>query len=134
MSLWHLLNADNVYSLNGEFTLCSLAAFLLLEIVMYIYRMLLAKTMDFLPSIKQHLRIKRSYGATESAVKCEIRMDYFRVAIIMKRLHLVTTVCNFYRFCRSPSSRKLPSSKPMQVIGYDTENIEKNMQLNLFDS
>ena len=80
----------------------------------------------FFKWIKQHLRIKKFYGASENAVKTQIWIAvsvYVLVAIVRKGLGLEASLKS-YRFSALPFSRKRPfyrpSSRPTPTKTYST--------------
>ena len=91
----------------------------------------------FFKWIKQHLRIKRFYGATENAVKSQIWIAvsvYVLVAIIKKRLNLDASLYTLLQILSVTLFEKMPIQQALQGIGYSPNSTEQRNQLNLFDS
>jgi transposase len=89
----------------------------------------------FFKWIKQHLRIKSFYGTSENAVKAQIWIAisvYVLIAIIKKRLNLVSSLYTFLQILSVNPFEKVPI---LQLVTdtLDNENsCDSSNQLNLF--
>jgi IS4 transposase len=90
----------------------------------------------FFKWIKQHLRIKKFYGATENAVKTQIWIAitvYVLVAIVKKRLKTEATLYTLLQilsltlFEKTPLDQLLKNTEPQMDIQ------PNNNQMNLFN-
>jgi len=91
----------------------------------------------FFKWIKQHLRIKTFYGASENAVKTQIWIAvsvYVLVAIIKKRLKIETSLYNILQVLSLTLFEKLPLIQLLDKSNNNAMFIEDSIQLNLFDN
>ena len=91
----------------------------------------------FFKWVKQHLRIQRFYGTSENAVKSQIWIAvsvYVLVAIIKKRLNLDASLYTLLQILSVTLFEKMPIQQALQGINGQSENVDLNNQLNLFDS
>jgi len=91
----------------------------------------------FFKWIKQHLRIKTFYGASENAVKTQIWIAvsvYVLVAIIKKRLKKETSLYNILQVLSLTLFEKLPLIQLLDKSNNNPMSIEDSIQLNLFDN
>ena len=91
----------------------------------------------FFKWIKQHLRIKTFYGASENAVKTQIWIAvsvYVLVAIIKKRLKIETSLYNILQVLSLTLFEKLPLIQLLDKSNNNPMSIEDSIQLNLFDN
>lgn len=90
----------------------------------------------FFKWIKQHLRIKKFYGLSENAVKCQIWIAvsvYLLVAIVRKRLKLDASLHSILQICSVMPFEKTPIQQAFQkTVGEETDPSPLN-QLILFD-
>lgn len=90
----------------------------------------------FFKWIKQHLRIKRFYGTSENAVKCQIWIAvsvYLLVAIIRKKLGLEVSLHSMLQICSVMPFEKMPIQQAFQTDAPASANPDPLNQLNLFD-
>jgi hypothetical protein len=90
----------------------------------------------FFKWIKQHLRIKAFYGTSENAVKTQIWIAvsiYVLVAIVRKRLGLVTSLYQTLQILSVTLFEKTPILCALQVPNADAEFTDNVNQLILFD-
>ena len=90
----------------------------------------------FFKWIKQHLRIKRFYGTSENAVKCQIWIAvsvYLLVAIIRKRLRLEVSLHSMLQICSVMPFEKMPVRQAFRADALASANPDPLKQLNLFD-
>ena len=90
----------------------------------------------FFKWIKQHLRIKAFYGASENAVKTQIWIAvsvYVLVAIIRKRLGLEASLYQMLQILSVTLFEKTPISCALQAIDVEANFAENVNQLILFD-
>jgi len=91
----------------------------------------------FFKWIKQHLRIKRFYGASENAVKTQIWIAvsvYLLIAIIKKRLNLEASLYTLLQIISVTLFEKMPLQQAFQGNSYITHMHENKNQLNLYGS
>jgi len=91
----------------------------------------------FFKWIKQHLRIKKFYGASENAVKTQIWVAvsvYVLMAIVKKRLHLDASLYTLLQIFSVTLFEKIPLNKDFFDMQYSFEDDMFFNQLNLFDS
>lgn len=91
----------------------------------------------FFKWIKQHLRIKKFYGLSENAVKCQIWIAvsvYLLVAIVRKRLKLDASLHSILQICSVMPFEKMPIQQAFQKIAEDESRPNPLNQLILFDS
>ena len=89
----------------------------------------------FFKWIKQHLRIKRFYGASENAVKTQIWIAvsvYVLVAIVKKRLHLDASLYTLLQVFSVTLFEKMPVQQAFHGHPYNCEPDHPDNQLNLF--
>jgi len=90
----------------------------------------------FFKWIKQHLRIKVFYGASENAVKTQLWIAvsvYVLVAIVKKRLRLDQSLYTILQILSVTLFEKTPISQAFSREYYKTETETSHIQLNLFD-
>jgi IS4 transposase len=90
----------------------------------------------FFKWIKQHLRIKASYGTSENAVKTQIWIAvsmYVLVAIVRKRLGLEASLYQILQILSLTLFEKTPILCALQAIDQDANFAENANQLILFD-
>src|SRR5215472_8360804 len=90
----------------------------------------------FFKWIKQHLRIKASYGTSENAVKTQIWIAvsvYVLVAIVRKRLGLEASLYQILQILSLTLFEKTPISCDLQSIDTDANFVENVNQLILFE-
>jgi len=91
----------------------------------------------FFKWIKQHLRIKRFYGTSENAVKTQIWIAvsiYVLVAIVKKRLNLDASLYTLLQILSLTLFEKMPILQALTQEQPNSEPLDQNNQLNLFDS
>jgi hypothetical protein len=89
----------------------------------------------FFKWIKQHLRIKQSYGTSENAVKTQIWIAvsvYVLVAIVRKRLKLEASLYTFLQVISVTSFEKVQIQSALSGTLYRSEEATECNQLNLF--
>ena len=90
----------------------------------------------FFKWIKQHLRIKSFFGTTENAVKTQIWIAisvYVLVAIMKKRLNLVSSLYTILQILSVTLFEKLPLPQLLTETARDAETCETLNQLSLFE-
>ena len=90
----------------------------------------------FFKWIKQHLRIKSFYGASENAVKSQLWIAisvYVLCAIIKKRLNLAQTLYTKLQTLNLTLFEKTPLFQLLGQTHYTTEPTESSNQLILFN-
>jgi len=90
----------------------------------------------FFKWIKQHLRIKKFYGLSENAVKCQIWIAvsvYLLVAIVRKRLALDASMHSILQICSVMPFEKMPIQQAFQKEQPSTQEPSPLNQLILFD-
>ena len=90
----------------------------------------------FFKWIKQHLRIKRFYGNSENAVKSQIWIAisiYVLVAIIRKRLNIEASLYTLLQILSVTVFEKVPIQQAFFLPAVQSDNIQMNNQLTLFD-
>ena len=90
----------------------------------------------FFKWIKQHLRIKKFYGLSENAVKCQIWIAvsvYLLVAIVRKRLALDASMHSILQICSVMPFEKMPFQQAFQKEQPSTQEPSPLNQLILFD-
>lgn len=90
----------------------------------------------FFKWIKQHLRIKRFYGNSENAVKCQIWIavsTYLLIAIVRKRLALDASLHSLLQIFSVMPFEKLPIQQAFQKEPLDSLDHNPLNQLTLFD-
>jgi hypothetical protein len=91
----------------------------------------------FFKWIKQHLRIKKFYGLSENAVKCQIWIAvsvYLLVAIVRKRLNLDASLHSILQICSVMPFEKMPIQQAFQKSREEELAPALLNQLILFDS
>ena len=91
----------------------------------------------FFKWIKQHLRIKKFYGLSENAVKCQIWIAvsvYLLVAIVRKRLKLDASLHSILQICSVMPFEKMPIQQAFQKTQEQESGSNPLNQLILFDS
>lgn len=89
----------------------------------------------FFKWIKQHLRIKKFYGTSENAVKCQIWIAvsvYLLVAIAKKRLNLDASLHTLLQIFSVMSFEKMPIQQAFQKHPHTSSNPNLPKQLILF--
>ena len=90
----------------------------------------------FFKWIKQHLRIKRFYGATENAVKTQIWIAitvYVLVAIVKKRLKIEASLYTILQILSLTLFEKTPFDQLLKNTEMQMTTQQNNNQLNLFN-
>ena len=90
----------------------------------------------FFKWIKQHLRIKAFYGASENAVKTQIWIAvsiYALVAIVRKRLVLETSLYQILQVLSVTLFEKTPILQALQPLDSQDDLLSSANQLILFD-
>lgn len=90
----------------------------------------------FFKWIKQHLRIKQFYGATENAVKAQVWSAvsaYLLVAIVKKELQLDAPLYNLLQILSVTLFEKVPMKQMLTNPEYISSNHSNSNQLNLFN-
>ena len=90
----------------------------------------------FFKWIKQHLRIKRSFGTTENAVKTQVWIAisvYVLVAIIKKRLDIDASLYTILQVLSVTVFEKTPLRQMLSEAERTDQNHPQHNQLNLFD-
>jgi DDE family transposase len=85
--------------------------------------------------IKQHLRIKRFFGTSENAVKCQVWIavaTYVLVAIAKKRLGLELSLHSMLQILSFTPFEKVPLIQIFTDTELDEEIVAAHNQLNLF--
>lgn len=91
----------------------------------------------FFKWIKQHLKIKSCFGASENAVKSQIWIAisvYVLIAIIKKRLNIETELYTILQILSLTLFERIPLDQLLMNKGYNAESLETSNQLNLFDN
>ena len=91
----------------------------------------------FFKWIKQHLRIKRFFGASENAVKTQLWIAvsvYVLVAIVRKRLELDTQLYRMLQVLSVMPFEKIPIKQALGSTALRNPNLQHDNQLNLFDN
>ena len=91
----------------------------------------------FFTWIKQHLRIKKSYGTSENAVRAQIWIAvsaYVLVAIVKKRLDLDASLCTLLQILSLALFEKMPILQALSQDQPTSDDIAMDNQLNLFAS
>ena len=86
--------------------------------------------------IKQHLRIKSSFGISENAVKTQIWIAvavYVLVAIVKKRLNVSTDLYTILQLLSLTLFEKIPLFPLLSKADYIPSNQDSPNQLNLFE-
>jgi len=86
--------------------------------------------------IKQHLRIKRFFGTSPNAVKTQIWIAvsvYVLVAIIRKRLDLGISLYTMLQIFSVMPFEKIPLQQALTINPRSSEQINVDIQLNLFE-
>lgn len=86
--------------------------------------------------IKQHLRIKKFYGLSENAVKCQIWIAvsvYLLVAIVRKRLGMEASLHSILQICSVMPFEKMPIQQAFQKVPPQVQLTGSPDQLILFD-
>jgi transposase len=89
----------------------------------------------FFKWIKQHLRIKQFFGASENAVKTQIWIAvsvYVLVAIVRKKLNLNVSLYTLLQVLSLTLFEKMPLQQAFPDDEYSSENPGLSNQLNLF--
>jgi IS4 transposase len=89
----------------------------------------------FFKWIKQHLRIKRFYGASENAVKTQIWIVvsvYVLVAIVRNRLGLAASLYTLLQVISVTVFEKMPLRSALFAEAYQSDQATELNQLNLF--
>ena len=90
----------------------------------------------FFKWIKQHLRIKRSYGITENAVKTQIWIAiavYVLVAIVKKRLDTEASLYKILQILSLALFEKTPLDQLLKNTESQMATSQDNNQMNLFN-
>ena len=90
----------------------------------------------FFKWIKQHLRIKAFYGASENAVKSQIWVAvsvYVLVAIVRKRLGLEASLYQILQIVSLTLFEKTPVLRALQAPDSESDLGDSSNQLILFD-
>jgi IS4 transposase len=90
----------------------------------------------FFKWIKQHLRIKASYGTSENAVKTQIWIAvsvYVLVAIIRKRLELEVSLYQILQMLSVTLFEKTPILRALEASTSQDDSVAPDNQLILFD-
>ena len=90
----------------------------------------------FFKWIKQHLRIKRFYGTSENAVKCQIWIAisvYLLVAIVRKKLGLEVSLHSMLQICSIMPFEKMPIQQAFHTDRSTSAGHDPLNQLVLFD-
>jgi hypothetical protein len=90
----------------------------------------------FFKWIKQHLRIKKFYGLSENAVKCQIWIAvsvYLLVAIVRKRLGIEASLHSILQICSVMPFEKMPVQQAFQKGSVNKPEVAPLNQLILFD-
>ena len=90
----------------------------------------------FFKWIKQHLRIKSFYGASENAVKTQIWIAvsvYVLVAIVRKRLGLEISLYQSLQILSVMLFEKTPILRALQPYDFQNDLLDSANQLILFD-
>jgi hypothetical protein len=88
----------------------------------------------FFKWVKQHLRIKRFYGASENAVKTQIWTAvavYVLVAIVKKELHLDASLYTLLQILSLTLFEKTPLQQALAEVGRSTTDPVQSKQLSL---
>ena len=110
----------------------TLPAFTIAEMYRYRWQVEL-----FFKWIKQHLRIKAFYGATENAVKTQIWIAisvYVLIAIIKKRMKLDLSLYTILQIFSITLFEKMPILQALAKIDYKNKMTSGHIQLKLFES
>jgi IS4 transposase len=89
----------------------------------------------FFKWIKQHLRIKRFYGASENAVKTQIWIAvsvYVLAAIVRKHLGIEASLYTLMQVFSVAVFEKMPMETAFLARTYSSDTVIENKQLNLF--
>src|ERR1022692_3946699 len=90
----------------------------------------------FFKWIKQHLRIKASFGTSENAVKIQIWIAlsiYVLVAIVLKRLGLEASLYQILQVLSITLFEKTPILRALQASDSGNDLLDPSNQLNLWD-
>lgn len=90
----------------------------------------------FFKWIKQHLRIKRFFGTSQNAVKSQIWIAvsvYVLVAVVRKRLNLEISLYTMLQIFSVMPFEKIPLQQALTISQGSAEQMENDIQLNLFD-
>ena len=90
----------------------------------------------FFKWIKQHLRIKKFYGLSENAVKCQIWIalsTYLLVAIVRKKLGIEASLHSILQICSVMPFEKMPIQQAFQKGRSMEKPSDPLNQLILFD-
>ena len=91
----------------------------------------------FFKWIKQHLRIRSFFGATENAVKTQIWIAvaaYVLIAIVKKRLALGASLYTILQMVSVTAFEKIPLDQLLNITARTKSNHPENNQLNLFEN
>ena len=86
--------------------------------------------------VKQNLRIKRFYGTSENAVKTQIWIAvsiYVLIAIVKKRLNLEVSLYTLLQILSVSLFEKMPIQQAFSDLALQSEGIQTDNQLNLFE-
>jgi len=86
--------------------------------------------------IKQHLRIKKFYGLTENAVKCQIWIAvsvYLLVAIVRKGAKLPASMHSVLQICSVMPFERMPIHQAFQKVRLTPKSPDLLNQLILFE-
>ena len=89
----------------------------------------------FFKWIKQHLRIKASFGTSENAVKTQIWIAvsvYVLVAIVRKRLGLEVSLYQILQILSVTLFEKTPILQALQVSDFRNDLLDSRKQLDLW--
>jgi hypothetical protein len=90
----------------------------------------------FFKWLKQHLKIKRFYGSSETAVKTQVWIaicTYALVAIVKKRLQLDLSLYNMLQILSVNPFEKIPLYQLLSQYDYENNKGDTHKQLILFD-
>ena len=90
----------------------------------------------FFKWVKQHLRIKKFYGTSENAVKCQIWIAvsvYLLVAIVRKRMAIDASLHSILQICSVMPFEKMPIHQAFQKVRLTPESPDLLNQLILFE-
>jgi len=90
----------------------------------------------FFKWIKQHLRIKRFFGTSQNAVKSQIWIAisvYVLVAIVRKRLNLDISLYTMLQIFSVMPFEKISLQQALTISQRSSEQMENDIQLNLFE-
>jgi high-affinity nickel permease len=86
--------------------------------------------------VKQNLRIKCFYSTSENAVKTQIWIAvsvYVLIAIVEKRLHLEVSLYTLLQILSVSLFEKMPIQQAFSDLALQSEGLQTDNQLNLFE-